>query len=79
MKRTTVVLPDDLYQLMERERRRRDVSAAAIMREALAAYLNATNEPRHIPFAGLGESGYHDTGRRIREILREEWGHARDS
>jgi hypothetical protein len=78
MKRTTVVLPDDLYHLMERERRKRDVSAATIMREALAAYLGATDEPRHIPFAGIGDSGHHDTGRRIREILREESGHARD-
>jgi hypothetical protein len=79
MKRTTVVLPDELFQLMERERRRRDVSAATIMREALAAYLGVTGEPRHIPFAGLGDSGYRDTGRRIREILREEWGHSRNS
>lgn len=76
MKRTTVVLPDDLYQLMERERRRRDVSVATIMREALAAYLGVTEEPRHIPFAGIGDSGHHDTGRRVREILAIRLQHA---
>ncbi len=52
----------------------------------LAAYLGAyedpliepSDKPRHIPFAALGNSGYSDTGRRIREILREEWGRAID-
>lgn len=78
MKRTTVVLPDDLYYLLERERRRRDVSTATLLREAVAAYLGVSKEPRRIPFAALGDSGHHDTGRRIREILREEWGRAGD-
>ena len=76
MKRTTVVLPDDLHVLLERERRRRDVSAAAIIREALAAYLGVSDQPRRLLFAALGRSGYHDTARRAKEILREEWGRA---
>jgi hypothetical protein len=76
MKRTTIVLPDDLYYLLERERRRRDVSAATIVREALAAHLGMDGRPREIPFAALGRSGTHNTGRRAKEILREELGHA---
>jgi hypothetical protein len=78
MKRSTVVLPDDLFQMLERERRRRDVPAATILREALAAYLGMTQQPRQIPFAALGRSGSRDTGRRAKEILREELGHHRD-
>lgn len=78
MKRTTVVLPDALYQRLARERRRRDVSTAEIIRAALTAYLGMTDQPRHIPFAALGNSGYSDTGRRAKEILREELGRARD-
>jgi Arc/MetJ-type ribon-helix-helix transcriptional regulator len=78
MKRTTVVLPDELSTMLERERRRRGVSAAEIVREALTIYLGATDQPRHIPFAALGNSGQRDTGRRLREILRSESGQARD-
>lgn len=76
MKRTTVVLSDELSFLLEQERRRRDVSAAAIIREALTAYLSATMETKPLPFIALGNSGYNDTGRRAKEILREEWGRA---
>lgn len=74
MKRITIVLPDELHVLLEQERRRRDVSAAAVVREALEAYLRNGNQPRRLPFAALGRSGYHDIGRRAKEILREEWG-----
>ncbi len=38
MKRTTVVLPDHLAALLDEERRRRDVSTAMIIREAVERY-----------------------------------------
>ena len=76
MKRITVVLPDELHMLLQQERRRRDVSTAAVVREALEAYLGRNGQPRRLPFAALGRSGYHDIGRRAKEILREEWGRA---
>ncbi len=78
MKRTTVVLPDDLSALLERERRRRDVSAAAIIREALAAYLGANDRPKRLSFIALGRSGFTDTSERIDDILAQEWGRADD-
>lgn len=71
MKRTTVVLPDDLAALIERERRRRGVSTAGIIREALDAYF--TRDVRPLPFVALGGSGYHDTAERMEELLDHEW------
>ena len=76
MKRTTVVLPDELSILLEQERRRRDVSAAAIIREALEAYLGAGNQPKRLSFIGLARSGVHDTAHNIDAILAQEWGDA---
>jgi len=47
MKRTTVSLPDDLAGALEREARRRNVSASAIPREALTSHPGlAGGEPR---------------------------------
>ena len=76
MKRITFVVPDELNSLIENERRRRDVPAAVVVREALATYL-ASGGPAdlsaHLPFIGIGRSGHHDTARRVDEILAEEW------
>ncbi len=74
MKRTTVVLPEDLAALVEFERQRRHQSAGQIIREALAAYL--TGEPvrqKRLRFAALGRSGHRDTARQAEEILAKEW------
>lgn len=71
MKRTTIVLPDDLAALLEWERRRCGVSAAAIVREALDAHLARPAGP--LPFVALGRSGCHDTAQRTEEILEREW------
>jgi Ribbon-helix-helix protein, copG family len=57
MKRTSVVLPDELATLLDRERRRRDVSAATIIREAVEAYLAGPSEPKRYSFIGIGHSG----------------------
>ena len=79
MKRTTISLPDDLAVVIEREARRRSVSVSEIVRQALAAHVGiGEGGVREIPFANLGASGYHDTARRVREILADEWGGARD-
>jgi Arc/MetJ-type ribon-helix-helix transcriptional regulator len=73
MKRITFVVPDDLAVLLEDERRRRDVSVAEVIREALTAHLAGGAEPRRLPFIGLGRSGFHDTARNIDRVLDEEW------
>jgi hypothetical protein len=78
MKRITFVVPDDINQLLEGERRRRNVPLAAVIREALATYLTQAEPSMRLPFIGLGHSGYSDTARRIDEVLAEEWGADRD-
>jgi hypothetical protein len=74
MKRTTVTLPDELAALLDRERRRRDVSAATIVREAVAAYLAGPPKPKRYSFIGIGHSGGKENlGREHEEILAREW------
>lgn len=75
MKRTTVLLPDELAELLDQERVRRDVSAATIVREALAQFLLAAPVPRKLKIAALGQSdGTRSLGAEAEEILAEEWG-----
>jgi hypothetical protein len=76
MKRITIVVPDDLVALLENERRRRDMSAGAVVREALEAYLAHGEPGKKLPFIGLGRSGHRDTSVRVDEILEKEWGDA---
>jgi len=81
MKRTTVMLPDDLAALLDYERRRRDVSATAIVREALEQYLvngGAEHPNPKFSFFGIGRSGSKGkyAGRiaaNMEEILKDEW------
>jgi hypothetical protein len=68
MKRTTIMLPDDLAQLVDRERRRRDVSAATVIREAVEAYLAPASRP--LPFIGIANSG---GGGEFTAATMEEW------
>lgn len=51
MRKTTVYLPDDLKEALEREARRRGVAEAEVIREALAAAV-----ARPAPRAGIFES-----------------------
>lgn len=74
MRRTTILLEDDLADQLEYERRRRNQSTAAIVREALTEYLaGGKPRPRRLGFAKLGRSGYHDTSEKFDEILAREW------
>ena len=79
MKRTTISLPDDLAACLEHEAERSGTSASDVARRALAAYLGLDGtQPRDLPFAALGSSGFHHTARDVEEILAAEWGHAGD-
>jgi predicted transcriptional regulator len=74
MKRTTISLPDDLASALAREARRRDRSISDVAREALVRHLGlAGDEARTLPFAALGRSGHHSTGRDMEELLASEW------
>jgi len=56
MKRTTVVLPDELAARLDQERRRRDVSAASIIREAVERYFRGVQDDA-FGFIGMVGSG----------------------
>lgn len=75
MRRTTVLLGDDLADQLDYERRRRNRSTAAIVREALTEYLRGgRSSAKRLPFAGLGASGKRHTARNAEAILRRELG-----
>jgi metal-responsive CopG/Arc/MetJ family transcriptional regulator len=74
MKRTTVSLSDELAAALEREARRRNRSASEITREALATHLGLrADQPRDVPFAGVGRSGHSTTARNMEALLAREW------
>jgi hypothetical protein len=74
MKRTTIMLPDELAHLVDRERRRRDVSAAAVIREAIEAYFALSSEPKRYSFIGIAAGGTGEAlGRNAEDILAREW------
>jgi predicted transcriptional regulator len=76
MRRTTITLPDELADALEREARRRSSSASAIARDALSDYLGlgSAGERRELPFAALGRSGHNTTARDMEDLLESEWG-----
>ena len=74
MRRTTVSLPDDIANALAREARRRNKSASAITRDALAAHLGLhSDKPRAVPFAAVGRSGHKTTGRDMEALVEREW------
>jgi predicted transcriptional regulator len=75
MRRTTISLPDELADALEREARRRSLPASAIARDALSDYLGIgrAGEQRELPFAAVGRSGQKTTGRDMEKLLEREW------
>jgi predicted transcriptional regulator len=73
MKRTTVKLPDDLDAKLRHEAARRGTTIAEVVREALEAHLGVGRR-RRLLAAKAGRSGYHDTARRIEDLLKEGFG-----
>ena len=73
MPRVTVRLPDELARALAREASRRHASMASVVRDALEAKLGRVDEPRELPFASLGRSGYTTTARDADAILEEAW------
>jgi predicted transcriptional regulator len=75
MRRTTISLPDELADALEREARRRSLPASAIARDALSNYLGIgrPDQQRGLPFAAVGGSGKNTTGRDMEQLLEREW------
>ncbi len=77
MRRTTISLPDELADALEREARRRALPASAVARDALSDYLGIgrVGEQRELPFAAVGHSGQTTTARDMEQLLEREWDH----
>jgi hypothetical protein len=78
MRRTTILLDDDLADQLDYERRRRNQSTTAIVREALTEYLaGGRAKPKKLGFIGLGRSRGGATGRNIDKVIAREWTYER--
>ena len=67
MKRTTVMLPDDIAARLKHESRRRGVSVAEIVREAVEQHLLPAGKRRMLSLVAIGEGGPPDASERIEE------------
>lgn len=68
MKRTTIMLPDDTAARLAREARRRGVSVAAVVRDAVERHVPA-QPPQPLAFFAVGEGGPADASERVDEIV----------
>jgi Arc/MetJ-type ribon-helix-helix transcriptional regulator len=74
MRRTTVTLPDELADAVERAARRERTSVSDVVRRMLSAQLGMiAGRERPLPFANLGRSGQHQVGRDMDALLEREW------
>ena len=79
MRRTTVTLPDDLVETLERTARREQTSVSEVVRKLLAAQLGMiAGGSRPLPFANLGRSGHRDVARTMEAHLADGWSPDRD-
>jgi len=69
MKRTTVMLPDEVEARLRLEARRRGVPVAEVVREAVARHLPAPEAGRPLSFFGVGEGGPADASERVDEYV----------
>jgi hypothetical protein len=70
MKRTTIFVPEALERDLQLYARREGKPAAAVVRDALTAYLVKSRSAVELPsFAGAFDSGVTDTAERHEDIL----------
>jgi hypothetical protein len=69
MKRTTVMLPDDVLARLRRESKRRGVSVAEIVREAIEVQLPEPRSGGRLSFFGVGEGGPADASERVDDYV----------
>lgn len=70
MKRTTVMLPDDVDARVRLEARRRGVPVAQIVREAIADHLPAQEPGRSLGFFAVGDVDPVDGSERVDDLVR---------
>jgi hypothetical protein len=69
MKRTTVMLPDEVEARLRLEARRRSVSIAEVVREAVELHLPAPEPGRPLSFFSIGAGGPADASERVDEYV----------
>jgi Arc/MetJ-type ribon-helix-helix transcriptional regulator len=78
MRRTTVTLPNEVVEALERAARRGHTSVSDVVRRMLAAQLGMMAGERPLPFANLGRSGERHVARDMEALLSEDWTPDRD-
>ncbi len=71
MKRTTIMLPDELDARIRREARRRGVSIADIAREAIERHVPAPPTSGRLGFFAIGDGEPVDASERVDELVGE--------
>ena len=71
MKRTMILIPDDLDARLRMEAARRGVSLAEISREALEAYLASQTSPGPLGFFSIGDGARDDVSERVDEFVAD--------
>jgi Ribbon-helix-helix protein, copG family len=69
MKRTTIMLPEDVDMRLRMEARRRGVPIAAVVRAAVEHHLPEPPSGRRPAFFAIGKDGSADTSERVDEIV----------
>jgi hypothetical protein len=70
MKRTTVMLPEDVDARLRREARRRGVPVAQLVREAVESHLPRAEPGEPLAFFALGAGGPADASERVDDYVR---------
>lgn len=74
MKRTTIVLPDDLADLVDHEASRLGISVSELIRRFVRqAFMGTPAKPRKIPWAGILNDPSMVHGENVEEELRRSW------
>jgi hypothetical protein len=68
VKRTTIMLPDDLDVRLRLEAKRRSVSIADVAREAIDHHIPPARPEGGLSFFAIGEGGPPDASERVDEI-----------
>jgi hypothetical protein len=71
MKRTTVMLPDEVLARLRHESRRRGVSVAEIVREAVDIHVPEPGPGGRLSFFGVGEGGPGDASERVDDYVAD--------
>ncbi len=69
MKRTTIMLPDDVLARVKHESQRRGTSVAEVVREAVERHVDEPQAGEPLSFFGVGEGGPTDASERVDEYV----------